>query len=159
MPSLLFEIGCEELPASACVEAEAQLRSVLADLGEGSVFVGPRRLVLLVDDLPEREPDEWVKGPPEHLRDKAAEGFARKQGLRVDDLEVRDGFLGVLVPGRPLLEALPERLNEIVRIVVETPKKLSARQRELLEEFARLSGEEVHPLSQSFLEKVKAMLG
>jgi molecular chaperone DnaJ len=51
------------------------------------------------------------------------------------------------------------RGDEIVRIVVETPRKLSARQRELLEEFARLSGEEVHPLSKSFLEKVKAMLG
>ena len=25
MPTLLLEIGCEELPASACVEAEAQL--------------------------------------------------------------------------------------------------------------------------------------
>jgi len=115
LPSLLFEIGCEELPASACVEAEAQLRSELAKLGEGNVFVGPRRLALLVDDLPEREPDEWAKGPPEHLRDRAAEGFARKQGVSVDDLEVRDGFLGVLVAGRPLLEALPERLNEIVR--------------------------------------------
>jgi len=65
LPSLLFEIGCEELPASACAEAEAQLRSDLAKLGQGSVLVGPRRLVLLVDDLPEREPDEWVKGPPE----------------------------------------------------------------------------------------------
>jgi glycyl-tRNA synthetase beta chain len=115
LPSLLFEIGCEELPASACVEAETQLRSELAKLGEGRVLVGPRRLVLLVDDLPEREPDEWVKGPPEHLRDKAAEGFAKKQGVSVDELEVRDGFLGVLVAGRPLLEALPERLNEIVR--------------------------------------------
>ena len=115
MPSLLFEIGCEELPASACEEAEAQLRAELAKLGEGSVFVGPRRLALLVNDLPEREPDEWVKGPPEHLREKAAEGFAKKQGVTVGDLEVRDGFLGVLVPGRPLLDALPERLNEIVR--------------------------------------------
>ncbi len=115
MPSLLFEIGCEELPASACLEGEAQLRAELAKLGEGSVFVGPRRLALLVEDLPEREPDQWVKGPPEHLRDKAAEGFARKQGVSVDDLESRDGFLGVVVPGRPLLEALPERLNEIVR--------------------------------------------
>ena len=115
MPSLLFEIGCEELPASACAEAEAQLRSDLAKLGEGSVLVGPRRLVLLVDDLPEREPDEWVKGPPEQLREKAAEGFAKKQGVGLDDLEVRDGFLGVLVPGRPLLDVLPERLNEIVR--------------------------------------------
>ncbi|HLM94003.1 MAG TPA: glycine--tRNA ligase subunit beta [Gaiellaceae bacterium] len=115
MPSLLFEIGCEELPASVCAEAEAQLRSELANLGEGSVFVGPRRLALIVDDLPEREPDEWVKGPPENLREKAAEGFAKKQGVGVDDLEVREGFLGVLVPGRPLLDVLPERLNGIVR--------------------------------------------
>jgi len=115
LPSLLLEIGCEELPASACEEAEAQLRSELAKLGDGSVFVGPRRLALLVTDLPEREPDEWVKGPPEHLREKAAEGFAKKQGVSVDELEVRDGFLGVLVPGRALLDALPERLNEIVR--------------------------------------------
>jgi glycyl-tRNA synthetase beta chain len=115
LPSLLFEIGCEELPASACAEAEAQLRTELGKLGAGRVLVGPRRLALLVDDLPEREPDEWVKGPPENVRERAAWGFAKKQGVGVDDLEVRDGFLGVLVPGRPLLEALPERLNEIVR--------------------------------------------
>jgi len=51
------------------------------------------------------------------------------------------------------------RGDQLVRVIVETPRKLSARQRELLEEFARLSGEEVHPLSKSFLEKVKAMLG
>jgi glycyl-tRNA synthetase beta chain len=114
LPTLLFEIGCEELPASACEEAAAQLRSELARLGDGTVLVGPRRLAILVDDLPGREPDEWVKGPPEHLREKAAEGFARKQGVKVDELEVRDGFLGVLVAGKPLAEALPERLNEIV---------------------------------------------
>ena len=66
MPSLLFEIGCEELPASACREAEAQLRSELAKLGEGSVFVGPRRLALMVDELlrevvvPDGElPSDW----------------------------------------------------------------------------------------------------
>jgi molecular chaperone DnaJ len=51
------------------------------------------------------------------------------------------------------------RGDEIVRIMVETPRKLSPRQRELLEEFAKLAGEEVHPLSKSFLEKVKSMLG
>jgi glycyl-tRNA synthetase beta chain len=114
LPTLLFEIGCEELPAAACEEAVSQLRAELESLGAGSVFAGPRRLALVVDDLPEREPDAWVKGPPEHLREKAAEGFARKQGVAVDELEVRDGFLGVLVPGRPLLEALPQRLNEIL---------------------------------------------
>jgi glycyl-tRNA synthetase beta chain len=114
LPALLFEIGCEELPASACLEAEHQLQQELARLGEGRVFVGPRRLAILVEDLPDREPDEWVKGPPEHLRDKAAEGFARKQGVGVEDLEVRDGFLGVLVAGRALQEALPERLRAIL---------------------------------------------
>ena len=51
------------------------------------------------------------------------------------------------------------RGDQLVRIAVETPRKLSGRQRELLEEFARISGEEVHPLSKSFLEKVKSMLG
>lgn len=49
--------------------------------------------------------------------------------------------------------------DQLVRIVVETPRKLSAKQRELLEEFARISGEEVHPMSKSFLDKVKSMLG
>jgi molecular chaperone DnaJ len=51
------------------------------------------------------------------------------------------------------------RGDAIVRIMVETPRRLSPRQRELLEEFAKLAGEEVHPLSKSFLEKVKSMLG
>jgi glycyl-tRNA synthetase beta chain len=110
LPTLLFEIGCEELPASACREAEAQLTAV----GLGRVFVGPRRLAVL-GEVPERSPDEWIKGPPEHLRDKAAASFARKHGLEADDLDVRDGFLGVAIPGGPIAEALPRRLNEILR--------------------------------------------
>ena len=115
MPSLLFEIGCEELPAAACREAEAQLRERwLPELGEGSIYVGPRRLALLVPEVAEREPDRWVQGPPEHLREKAAAGFARKQGVDEQDLEVRDGFLGVVMPGRPISEALPERLAAVV---------------------------------------------
>jgi molecular chaperone DnaJ len=39
--------------------------------------------------------------------------------------------------------------------VVETPRKLTARQRELLEEFARIGGEEVHPIGKGFFDKVK----
>jgi glycyl-tRNA synthetase beta chain len=115
LPSLLFEIGCEELPASACREAEAQLRERwLPELGEGSVYVGPRRLALFVPEVAEREPDRWVQGPPEHLREKAAAGFARKQGVSEDELEAREGFLGVVVPGRPISEALPEKLGAVV---------------------------------------------
>jgi glycyl-tRNA synthetase beta chain len=118
LPNLLFEIGCEELPASACREAEAQL-AVLCErvLGRApdTLHVGPRRLAVTLRDLPERSPDTWVKGPPEHLWEKAAEGFARKHGVGVADLEVREGFLGVTIPGRPIVETLPERLEEIVR--------------------------------------------
>jgi glycyl-tRNA synthetase beta chain len=115
LPNLLFEIGCEELPASACREAEGQLRERwLPELGEGTVYVGPRRIALLVHEVAEREPDRWVQGPPEHLREQAATGFARKQGVSEDELEVRDGFLGVVVPGRPISEALPETLAAIV---------------------------------------------
>jgi molecular chaperone DnaJ len=50
------------------------------------------------------------------------------------------------------------RGDEIVRLLVETPRKLSPQQRTLLEEVARISGEEVHPLQKSFLEKVRALL-
>ncbi len=49
--------------------------------------------------------------------------------------------------------------DALVRVIVETPRKLSVRQRELLEEFARISGEEVHPLSKGFFDKVKEMFG
>jgi len=118
MPSLLLEIGCEELPASACREAGAQL-PVLAEREVGAapthVFVGPRRLAVFFEDVPARTPDEWVKGPPVALRDKAATGFAKKQGVAVEELVERDGFLGVERPGRELREVLPERLDAIVR--------------------------------------------
>jgi glycyl-tRNA synthetase beta chain len=115
LPSLLLEIGCEELPASACREAEAQLRDRwLPELGGGGVYVGPRRLAVLVAEIAEHEPDRWVQGPPEHLRETAARGFARKQGVSEEELEVRDGFLAVVVPGRRITEALPEQLAAIV---------------------------------------------
>src|SRR5919204_1779523 len=118
MPTLLLEIGCEELPAGACREAGEQL-PILAErelgLQPDVVFVGPRRLALLFEDAPERTPDEWIKGPPEQLAEKAAAGFAKKQGVAVEDLTAREGFLGVERPGRALREVVPERLEAIVR--------------------------------------------
>jgi glycyl-tRNA synthetase beta chain len=118
VPRLLLEIGCEELPASACREAESQLPALCErELGRPpeAVFVGPRRLALVVADLPERSAEEWVQGPPEKLRDQAAEGFARRHGVAVADLEVRDGFLGISVAGGELKETLPARVDAIVR--------------------------------------------
>jgi glycyl-tRNA synthetase beta chain len=117
MPRLLFEIGCEELPAAACMEAGLQLPELArAHLGAQTLelFIGPRRLAFPVD-VPERTADEWIKGPPENLREKAAAGFAKRHGVTVDDLTLRDGFLGVEVAGRPIAEVLPERLAAIVK--------------------------------------------
>jgi glycyl-tRNA synthetase beta chain len=118
MPSLLLEIGCEELPASACREAEAQLPE-LARIHLGGapsrLYVGPRRVGFLIEDLPEQTADEWVKGPPESLRERAAAGFAKKHGVAVEELETRDGFLGVTVPGQDVREVVPAAVDAIVR--------------------------------------------
>jgi molecular chaperone DnaJ len=51
------------------------------------------------------------------------------------------------------------RGDQLVRVLVETPRKLTARQRELLEEFARSSGDEINPISKGFFDKVKEMFG
>ncbi len=49
--------------------------------------------------------------------------------------------------------------DQIVRVSLETPTKLTAKQKELLKEFAALGGEEIHPLSQGFLDKVRELFG
>ncbi len=51
------------------------------------------------------------------------------------------------------------RGDQHVRIVVETPTHLGKEQRELLERFAALSGEQTHPQAQSFWEKAAELLG
>jgi molecular chaperone DnaJ len=45
--------------------------------------------------------------------------------------------------------------DELVGIIVETPTHLSQEQKMLLKKFAEISGEEVHPLSKSFMDKLK----
>jgi len=51
------------------------------------------------------------------------------------------------------------RGDQLVRILVETPRRLTPRQRELLEEFAQISGDGVSPASKGFFDKVKEMFG
>ena len=117
MATVLVEIGCEELPAGACREAEEQLPALVeGELGARPerVFVAPRRLAVLLKEVSERTPDEWVKGPPEHLADRAAAGFAKKHGVSVTELVAREGFLGIERRGRPLREALPKNVDSIV---------------------------------------------
>jgi len=46
-----------------------------------------------------------------------------------------------------------------VQVVVETPQKLTKRQRELLTEFEKLSSKDTHPESAGFFGKVRELLG
>ncbi len=109
MPSLLVEIGCEELPAAACREALAELPGLCrTHLGAEplDVFIGPRRLAVVVEGVTREPPKEWVKGPPVTAPEQAREGFARRFGLGSEQLEERNGFLGVEIDGAPLEQQL-----------------------------------------------------
>lgn len=104
--TLLLEIGTEELPSSFVDAALAALpdlaRTKLEALrlahGPIRALGTPRRLALLVEDVAERQPDldEEVVGPPETaaFKDgkptKAAEAFASKLGVTVEQLSVVD---------------------------------------------------------------------
>jgi molecular chaperone DnaJ len=50
------------------------------------------------------------------------------------------------------------RGDQHVRIFVETPTHLSKEQRELLEKFAQLAGEDTHPRARTFWEKVQDLV-
>jgi len=104
MPDMLYEIGTEELPASYIQPALDQLRqSIAKELEEASLEHGdiyttatPRRLVLAVGNLAERQPDrdEEIIGPPAKIAfdaqgnpTGAGRGFARSQGVELTALQ------------------------------------------------------------------------
>lgn len=47
--------------------------------------------------------------------------------------------------------------DEYIRVKIETPTNLNSEQKKLLKEFSKACGEEVSPISQSFMEKLKRM--
>ncbi len=60
--------------------------------------------------------------------------------------------------GMPVLRS-KQTGDMYVQVLVETPQKLTKRQRELLNEFERLSSKETHPEAAGFFGKVKEFLG
>ena len=135
MQRFLLEIGVEELPASFLREGLATLNAsaeqVLGDarLGAEKVFVQgtPRRLTLVLEGLPAEtaERRETIQGPPwsvafkDGAPTKAAEGFARKNGVSLEALSKKETDKGDYVvaevhePGRPAAEVLAEVLPNI----------------------------------------------
>jgi glycyl-tRNA synthetase beta chain len=105
MPNFLLEVGTEDLPAGFISDAIRQWESMIpASLAAESlsydnfqVFATPRRLSVLIHNLPTKQADreEEIKGPPAAAAFKdgqptpAALGFAKKQGVDVSSLEVR----------------------------------------------------------------------
>lgn len=130
---LLFEIGTEEIPARFMSGALSQLESIaknrLNDLrigyGEIQVVGTPRRLALIVRDIAEDQADKSSenKGPSIKIAfdangtpTKAAQGFARGQGIDPGKLVVKDGYVYALVHevGKPVKILLPDILNNII---------------------------------------------
>ncbi|MFB8796911.1 MAG: glycine--tRNA ligase subunit beta [Microcoleus sp.] len=130
MAAFLLELGTEELPASFVTGSAQQWQRLVPEtLAEQfltndsiHVYATPRRLAVLIKGLPVQQLDreEEVKGPPASsaFKDgkptKAAEGFAKKQGVEIDALEVRatdkGDFVFVLkkIPGRQTADILAE---------------------------------------------------
>jgi glycyl-tRNA synthetase beta chain len=138
MATFLLEVGTEELPVdfidTAIAQWESMVRQSLAEhfltsestAGSESkdieTYATPRRLALLVSGLPDKQSDreEEIKGPPKDVAfqngepTKAAAGFARKQGVNIEDLQLRETpkgefvFIQKHIRGRPTPEILTE---------------------------------------------------
>ena len=117
----------------AIAQLKASVPKLLADLrlahGEIAVTGTPRRLVVLIEALAPRQANEesLVKGPPaERAFDaggaatQAAVGFARKNGVPVEALEIRQEgasryvYAVVRREGQPTIDVLPEALAGLV---------------------------------------------
>ncbi len=136
MAELLIEILAEEIPAGVLPSAREELlkkvREALEDArldGTLEVHSTSRRLILVGDGIAEQQPDltSEVVGPSaaaayaaDGTTTRAAEGFARSQGVSVDDLRVvtlpKGPYVVAMrtVPGRPAVEVIAEFLPPIV---------------------------------------------
>ncbi len=122
----LVELGTEELPPKSLKRlAEAFLAGVEKGLQDAGLsyaaaryYAAPRRLAILVDALETQQPDRsnQLDGPPvqaafdaEGKPTKAAEGFARKCGVDVAELDRSGAKLRYVqsIPGQASAQLLP----------------------------------------------------
>ncbi len=143
---LLLEIGTEEIPACFMPAAQEQLHDMCCrfleeerlDYESVNTFATPRRLVLQVKSLEERQQDleEKKRGPTRDIAydekgnlTKAALGFARKLGLSVEDLQLEKVGKGEYlvahhkITGRQAVEVLPELLPRLIK-TISFPKNM-----------------------------------
>ena len=110
MPELLLELFSEEIPARMQKRASEDLKRLVTDglksagleFTSAEAYVTPRRLVLVVDGLPEKQPDvrEERRGPRADVPEKAINGFkgSLPDGTEVEERETDKGrFLYAVV--------------------------------------------------------------
>lgn len=136
MSDLVFEIGTEELPAGAIPSACEALRAKFVEAaktlrlehGDVATHGSPRRLALLVKGLAERAQDieERLEGPAvsvafkDGVPTKAAEGFAKKAGVPVEQLERAMTPQGERLVAQRRVEGQPTRalLSELLASLI-----------------------------------------
>ncbi|MSV35237.1 MAG: glycine--tRNA ligase subunit beta [Bryobacterales bacterium] len=125
--NFLLEIGTEEIPHWMIPGALNQLAAMPLFGAAPQVDATPRRLVVRATGLPERTPDEVqvIKGPPVSAGDKAAAGFAKKQGVDLSAMtKVGDYYeLRKNVPGRAVRDILAESLPTTI-LGLQWPKTM-----------------------------------
>lgn len=122
----LLEIGTEEIPDWMIPGALESLRLLFEKLEipheSLRMDATPRRLVLRAEGVAEKQADseERILGPAKSAPPKAVEGFARKQGLRVEDLAVETTPKGEYysflkkTKGRATTDILAQSLPELI---------------------------------------------
>jgi glycyl-tRNA synthetase beta chain len=144
---LILEIGTEEIPARFLGEAirnlgliaEQELRNASLSYNTIHTYGTPRRLTLRVTGLLEKQKDRIVEilGPPKRIAfdengvpTKAALGFAKSQGVDVEDLVIVEREKGEVVAVRKTIrgEKTKELLKKLIpQIVLSIPFKKSMR--------------------------------
>ena len=125
--NFLLEIGSEEIPHWMIPGPLEQLAKMELFGATPQVDATPRRLVVRASGLPERTPDEEqvVKGPPISAGEKAAAGFAKKQGVELAAVQKSGDYFELRkhVPGRPVRDLLAESLPATI-LGLEWPKAM-----------------------------------
>lgn len=130
---LLIEIGTEEIPALFLEESTQKFREILAEKLTGnslghediSILYTPRRIAVRITGLPSKQEDRIVEnfGPPSRIAfdsegkpTKAAEGFARSQGVSVSELSVAKRDNGEFLSYRKEIKG--DRTENILRTLI-----------------------------------------
>lgn len=121
MSDFLFELFSEEIPArmqeAALTHLQNSLRKTL-NVTEIQGFVTPRRLAVIIKNLPTVQPDinSELKGPKIDAPEAALNGFLKKNNLTIDQLEKRDGvyFASIRQKGKPTAEILKSIVEDIL---------------------------------------------